>query len=131
MEGSHGAFDALGVAVFVSIFQKIGAGGPAHLEVEQAVETGADAIGVVGVFAEDGGVAVIDFAKDEGVFGSGSDFFPKGGGEVTPELVVGVLDGVDAEAVDSDLGDVEGVDVGEFLDEFLVVVAVGSGVDIA
>ena len=134
MEISHGTFDAVGMTMIVAAVAHVIANGPAHLEIERAVEADAllvGAIGVVAVFSQCLRFAIIDLTEDQRLLRS----FAKGHTQITrevcPELVVDVFDGIDTQPIYADLVDVKGVDANEFINDFLIVFTGGMGPDVA
>lgn len=131
MEILHRALDPIGVAVVGAAVAEVVPRGPAHLEIEEAIECDLLIIMAVGVLPELARVAIVDLAEEDEVSGMLAHFFAKALAELAPELVVDMLYGVDAEAIDPDFLDVEGVDAHELIDEFIEVSAAALCPDIA
>lgn len=133
-EGKHGALDLVGGAEFIAGAAEVVAHGEAELEGEHGIEAGGGVgrgVAAPGVLAEAGGVAVVNLAEEDLVPGGGSEAFAEALGEGVPEGVVDVFDGIDAEAIDADGGEVEIVDFDEFIDEGIEVPAGGVGPEVA
>ena len=130
VEVLHGTLDTIGVAEAIGVVAEVVPGGPAHLEIEEAIESNVLVVVTVGILAQLAGVTVIDFAKKNEVFRPLAYFFAEALAEFAPELVVDVFYGIDAEAVDADFLNVEAVDPDEFIDEFIKVNAVVFGPNI-
>ncbi len=75
VEIPHGTLDAVGMAVIVTAVTGVIADGPAHLEIECAIDADAFPIWAIGVFSECRGCAVVDLAEDQSLFGSSSESF--------------------------------------------------------